>query len=89
MKVYKTIEEALVEWEVEETLGNPRFSLKHALRLQGLFLGDDDKIYDSRGKLYATLGEVKWLNEAIIEAKVKLVQSIKFIPITIDIGKLK
>lgn len=74
---------------MEEKLSDPRFSFKHAIRLQGLFLADDNQIYDSRGRLYATLGEVKWRDESVIEAKVKLNGSIDFVLATVDIGKLK
>lgn len=89
MKIYKNIDEAMAAWDIEETLGDPRFSFKHAIRLQGLFLGDDNKIYDHKGRLYATLGEVKWRDEAVIEAKIKLATSVNFVIATVDIGKLK
>jgi hypothetical protein len=89
MKTYKTIEEALTEWDSEDQLGDPRFTFKHAIRLQGLFLGDDNQIYDSKGRLYATLGETKWKDQNTIQATLKLATGIKFVVATIDIGKLK
>lgn len=89
MKIYKTTEQALAEWDAEEKLGDPLFTFKHAIRLQGLFMDDDKKIYDHKGRLYATLGEVNWKNENIIEAKIKLATALDFVIATVDIGKLK
>lgn len=89
MKNYKTIEEALEAWDIEEKLGDPRFVFKHAIRLQGLFLQDNNEIVNANGRPYATLGEVKWRNAEILEAKVKLAGSIDFVMATVDIGKLK
>ena len=85
----KTLEQHLEEWDKEEKLGDARFNFKHAIRLQGLFLADDGQIYDHKGRLYATLGEVNWRNENVIEAKIKLATSINFVLTSIDIGKLK
>lgn len=88
MKIYKTIEQAIAEWDAEESM-NPFFYFKHAIRLQGLQMGQDGQIFDSRGKLYATLGEVKWREHNILEATIKLAGGIDFIMTSIDIGKLK
>lgn len=85
----KTLAQHLEDWDIEEALGDPRFSFKHAIRLQGLFLEQDNVIYDYKGRPYARLGEVKWKSESVIEATIKLVTSVNFVVTTVDIGKLK
>lgn len=89
MKSYKTIEEALEAWHLEETLSDPRFVFKHAIRLQGLYLHENNEITNMNGRPYATLGEVRWADENTIQATVKLSQAIEFTLVSIDIGKLK
>lgn len=92
----KTLEQHLADWDAEEALekagihplGDPKFVLKHALRLQGLFMEKDGMIYDSKGKFYASLGSAKW-NGNIIEAQIKLATAVDFVKVTLDIGKLK
>lgn len=89
MKSYRTIEEALKDWHMEQTLSDPRFVFKHAIRLQGLYLHDNNQITNANGRPYATLGEVKWKNESILEAKIKLNTAIDFVITTVDISRLK
>lgn len=89
VKTYRTIEEALEAWDIEETIGDPRFSFKHAIRLQGLFLEQDNTIYDHRGQFYAKLESVKWKDAQTLEARVKVKNQAVYSIVTIDIGKLK
>lgn len=87
--IYLDPEEALKEWDNTQELGDPRFAFKHAIRLQGLYLHEDNEITNMNGRPYAYLKEVKWKNETILEAKVKLNNSEAYHRVMIDIGKLK
>jgi len=89
MKIYRSIEKALEDWDNEEKMGDPRFVFKHAIRLRGYFLEDDNRIVNSRGQTHAVLGEVKWADENTIQATIRPETQVKFVLINIDIGKLK
>jgi hypothetical protein len=85
----KTLEQHLADWDNEVKQENARFTFKHAIRLQGLFLDDQNRIYTHKGNLYAELAEVGWRDANTIEARVKLQSSLTFAMVTIDIGKLR
>lgn len=89
--VDEALKKALNSTAVELSNGtSPRFALKHALRLQGLFLQENDEITNANGKLYATLESVIWKDQNILESKIKirLNEGVKFFITTIDIGSL-
>lgn len=85
----KTLQQHLDEWDNEVKQENARFTFKHAIRLQGLFLSDNNEITNANGRHYGTLGEVKWRDANIIEAKVKLAGTIDFVTATLDIERLR
>lgn len=92
----KTLDQLLAEWDAEveaeeaaKDLGSPRFVLKHALRLQGLFLNDDNEITNASGKLYAWLGEAAWEDKNTLKAMIKRVGTVDFAKVTIDVDKLR
>jgi len=73
----------------EAALGSsPRFVFKHMLRLQGLYLEDNNEITNMNGRPYATLGTVVWKDQDTLEATIRLYQDIKFIPISFDLKGL-
>ncbi len=86
--ISKTLDEVFKTNTIGRNLGEARFVFKHSLRLQGLFLEDNNEIKDSQGNVKAWLGEVCWKDDNVLEAKVKLNTSIEFVPITIDIKSL-
>lgn len=89
----KTLEQQLAEWDAEveheNNMGNPRFVFKHALRLQGLFLNDDNEITNASGKLYAYLGVTEWQDKDTIKAMIKRVDESEFVILSLDIEKLR
>lgn len=67
---------------------NPRFILKHALRMRNLFLEENNDINNDKGDKVATLGKVKWASDTILEYTIKMAYQTKFITTNIDIGEL-